>query len=163
MATKRPLFWYTFNDVEKAAMTNPDQAAEETRLRAALGLRPDEPIPAAVLRREASLKRLRDWQPPPLPAHLEGKPGAEADWFAIQSGLRPLPTNPKTRRERATQFLRKLCLACCRAASVFVLCFAAATLALRLPLAQGQAPFLEAPIFAPGGTPGASKCVEVFP
>ena len=61
-----------------------------------------------------------------------------ADLASIRAGLATLPDTPARRRARAKRRLVMACSALGRAAVLFVLCFAASTLALRQVPSQAQ-------------------------
>lgn len=86
-----------------------------------------------------------------------------ADLTSIQAGLRHWPAKPKTLRVRAMQLLMRACSASGRAVAVFALCFAAATLALRLERAPEPTPCAASPSVAPTGTTGACEHLGIRP
>lgn len=118
-------------------------------------------------RAEREFERHVPPNPVPPPERSISRPYTEADRLAdlaaIRAGLRPFPATLTQHRGRAVQFLMKLCSASGRAVAVFALCFAAATLALRLERVPVPAPCAASPSAAPIGTTGAYEHLRIRP
>lgn len=81
--------------------------------------------------------------------HVDPAADKEADLASMRAGLSPLPDTPARRRARLLRRLVLVSSEICRAVVLFLLCFAASTLALRLGHLPVQCTSAVSPVSVP--------------